>query len=211
MSEITPPPTRTSFVDGLPPIAIHAAIWAGVFIVGALLGWIGRGVLAGPPDVPTMTVYDDWRLICPARKEKDADCRMTHDSVDTKSGQTIVSFALVKELPKEGDKDKKATTVLIANVPLGVLLDPGLGLKFGGDTKTYAYKTCLGSVCAATIPYDEALEKSIEGTSDAAVVVYGPENKPIELPFSTKGFKEARAGFKSFDAKRSSWWWRLWS
>lgn len=207
MSELSPPPTRTSFVGGLPPIVIHVAIWAGVFIVGALLGWIGRGILAGPPDLPTMTVYDDWRLICPATKEKDSDCRMTQDIVDQKAGQQVASLVLLKET----DKDKKESTVLAVNVPLNVLLEPGLGLKIGNETKTYQYKTCLQGGCVAMVPYDKALEKSIEGSSDAAVTVARLDGQTVELPFSTKGFKEARRAYKNFDAKRSSWWWRLWS
>ena len=207
MSELSPPPTRTSFVDGLPPIAKHAAIWAGVFIIGALLGWIGRGVLAGPPDVASVLVYQDWRLICPARKEKDVNCRMTQDIVDSKSGQAIASLVLFKEVAK----DKKESTVLGINVPLGVLLDPGVGLKFGNDVKTYAYKTCLEGGCLAVVPADAALEKSMTGTDDAAVNVARLDGKTVQLPFSTKGYADARKAFKNFDAKRSSWWWRLWS
>ncbi len=204
---MSPPPTRTSFVGGLPPIVIHIAIWTGILIVGALLGWIGRGILAGPPDVPTMTVYNDWRLLCPARKEKDADCRMTQDIVDQKDGQQVASLVLLKEK----DKDKKETMVLAVNVPLNVLLQPGVGLKFGDDTKTYQYKTCLQSGCVAMVPYDKQIEKAIEGTSDASISVARLDGKAVELPFSTKGFKEARSAYKNFDAKRSSWWWRLWS
>lgn len=202
-----PPPTRTSFVDGLPPIAVTAAIWAGLFIVGGLLGWIGRGVIAGPADVPTMMVYDDWRLVCPARKEKEANCRMSQDIVEPKTGQTIASLVVLKEL----DKDKKESTVMAVSVPLNVLLEPGVGLKFGNDMKTYQYKTCLEGGCVATIPYDEALEKSISSTSDASLTVARLDSKSVQLPFSTKGFVEARKAFKNFEAKRSSWWWRLWS
>jgi len=208
MSELSPPPTRTSFVDGLPPIAKQAAIGGGIFIVAALLGWIGRGVLAGPPDVPSMIVYQDWRLACPARKDKDANCRMTQDVVDSKSGQSVASLVLFKETAKD---TKKETTVLAINVPLGVSLEPGVGLKFGNDTKSYAYKTCLEGGCVATVPADEALEKSIAGTDDASITVARLDGKSVQLPFSTKGFADARKAFKNFEAKRSSWWWRLWS
>ena len=134
-----PPPTRKSFVDGIPPAAQKAGILAGVVIVGALLGWIGRGVLAGPADVPTMQVYQDWRLACPARKEKDAHCRLTSEIPDPSSGQAVASLSFVSEV----DKDKKTSKLFVITVPLGVALDPGVGVKFGDDTKTYAYKTCL--------------------------------------------------------------------
>jgi invasion protein IalB len=207
MSEISPPPTRTSFVDGLPPGAKTAAIWGGLFVVGALIGWIGRGVIAGPADVPTMQVYQDWRLICPARSEKDGHCRMTQDVVDSQSGQSVASVSIVNEV----GKDKKVSKVLVVNVPLGVLLDPGVGLKLGNDTKTYPYKTCLEGGCVAVVPADDALESMIADTSDASINVARLDNKVVPLPFSTKGFAEARKAYKNFEAKRSSWWWRLWS
>ncbi len=202
-----PPPTRTSFVDGIPPIAVKTAIGAGVFVVGALLGWIGRGVLAGPADVPTMTVYDDWRLICPARKDKEANCRMSQEIADPRSGQPLASLVVLKEV----DKDKKESTVLAVSVPLNVLLEPGVGLKFGNDVKTYQYKTCLESGCIATVPFDESLEKLAMNSSDVAITVARLDGKSVQLPFSTKGFADARKAFKNFDSKRSSWWWRLWS
>ncbi len=202
-----PPPTRTSFVDGIPPIVVSTAIGAGVFIVGALLGWIGHGVLAGPADVPTMMVYDDWRLICPARKDKEANCRMSQEIADPRSGQALASLVVLKEV----DKDKKESTVLAINVPLNVLLEPGVGLKFGNDVKTFQYKTCLESGCIATVPFDESLEKLAASSTDMAITVARLDGKSVQLPFSSKGFAEARQAYKNFDAKRSSWWWRLWS
>jgi invasion protein IalB len=207
MSEMPPPPTHTSFVDGLPPIAVKAAIWAGLFIVGALLGWIGRGILAGPDDVPTMTVYQDWRLVCPARTEKDGSCRITQEIVDSKAGQQIASLVVFKEI----GKDKKESTVLAVDVPLNILLEPGLGLKLGNDLKTYQYKTCTEGGCVALIPADDQLIASLGSADTAALVVARLDGKSVDVPFSTKGFVKARKAFVNFDAKRTSWWWRLWS
>jgi invasion protein IalB len=207
MSDMSPPPTRTRSLDGIPPIAIHAAIWAGVFILGGLLGWIGRGLLAGPPDVMTILAYDDWRLICPSTTQKDATCRMSQDIVDNKSGQSIASLVILKQT----EKDKKQTTVLAVSVPLNVLLEPGLGLKFGNELKTYPYKTCTEGGCIAIIPYDDGIEKSISGSTDASISVARLDGKTVQLPFSTKGFTDARKAFVNSDAKHSSWWWRLWS
>jgi len=205
MSEKSSPSTR--FVDGMPPVATTAAIAAGVFVVAALLGWIGRGVLAGPPDVLTITAYDDWRLLCPSSKEKDATCRMTQDIIDTKSGQSIASLVVAKEI----GKDKSESTVLAVSVPLNVLLEPGVGLKFGNEVKTYQYKTCTQGGCIAVIPYDDQLENTIENAGDAAISVARLDGKSVELPFSTKGFADARRAFAHFDARRASWWWSLWS
>jgi invasion protein IalB len=212
MSEISPPPTRTSFVDGLPPVAINAAVWGGLFIVGALLGWIGRGVIAGPADVPTVQVFQDWRVICPARKNSDKDkntskhCTIVSDIADPQSGQTVASVSIMTEV----DKDKKESKIIVVNVPLGVALEPGLGLKFGSDTKSAAYKTCLQGGCVAVLPDSDEIEKTIGETSDASIVVAGLDNKSVAVPFSTKGFVEARKAYENFEAKRANLWWRLW-
>ena len=206
MSEISPPPTRTSFVDGLPPAAKTTAILAGLFVVGALLGWIGRGVIAGPADVPTVQVFQDWRVMCPARKEKDKHCTLVSDVADPQTGQAVASLSIVTEL----DKDKKSSKVLVVNVPLGVALEPGLGLKLGSDTKSAAYKTCVEGGCVAVLPDTDDIEKSISETTDTAIVVAGLDNKSVAVPFSTKGFADARKAYKNFEAKRANLWWRLW-
>ena len=65
--------------------------------------------------------------------------------------------------------------------------------------------------CIAVVPANDDLEKQIAETSDASINVARLDNKTVALPFSTKGFADARKAYKSFEAKRSSWWWRLWS
>ena len=154
-----------------------------------------------------MQVYQDWRVICPARKEKDAHCRMESAVPDPNTGQTVVTLGIATEL----DKDKKASKVLVISVPLGVSLPPGLGLKLGSDTKAYAYRTCIESGCVAVVPSSDALERSIGEAGDTAVVVAGGGDQPVSVPFSTKGYADARKAYKNYEAKRTSWWWRLWS
>ncbi|HEY0283443.1 MAG TPA: hypothetical protein VGC27_12565, partial [Rhizomicrobium sp.] len=75
MSETPSMLTRmASAVGNLPPAAKNAGILIAVLVVGGLAGWIGHGQLAGPADVPTMTVHQEWRLLCPALKDKDVSC-----------------------------------------------------------------------------------------------------------------------------------------
>lgn len=210
MSEIPVPPTQPGFVDGLKPLAKPVGIVAGIFVVGALLGWVGRGVIAGTPDVPTMLAFNDWRVTCPASKEKNVACRLGYDMVDQKSGQQVASFTIFRE-PGKDEKSAPGAKMLAINVPLNVLLEPGLGLKLGSDTKTIPYKTCVDGGCIATLPLDKALEKSIGDTDDISLTVARLDGKGVELPVSTKGFAAAHKAYVNYEAKRSSWWWRLWS
>ncbi|MDE2183221.1 MAG: invasion associated locus B family protein [Alphaproteobacteria bacterium] len=187
----------------LPPWAVKVSAFVGLFVVGAMAGWIGRGVLTGPADVATMSMYQDWRLLCPASKEKDVSCEMSQDVIDTKAHQPVARLVLLR--------DKSKATVLAVTVPLNVLLEPGLGLKLGGDqVRVFQYKTCTEEGCLSVIPIDAQMEKTLATVSDAGIAVAGRDGKAVELPFSTKGFAEARKAFLNNEAKRASWWRRVW-
>jgi invasion protein IalB len=204
MSETSSMPARLAkTIGGLPPWLRRTLAILGILVVGGIAGWIGRGVLAGPDDVATMSMYQDWRLLCPASKEKDVSCEMSQDIVDTKAHQQIARLVLLR--------DKSKSTVLAVTVPLNVLLEPGLGLKIGdAQIKVYQFKTCTEEGCLSIIPMDAAMEKSLAGATEAGIAVAGRDGKAVELPFSTKGFADARKAFLGNDANRASWWRRLW-
>jgi invasion protein IalB len=205
-----PPPMRTGFLGGLPPLAVQALVWFGIFLVGGLAGWIGRGTLAGPADVPTMSVFQDWRLTCPSTKEKDSTCRLSQDVIDSQSGQAVASLVYVKDIVK--DKPKDGSMVLAVTVPLNVLLEPGLGLKLGADDmKVFQYKTCTQAGCVAVIPMDVGMQKTLLAAQVAEIAVVGRDGKAVPLQFSTKGFSDAYDAYADNEARHSSWWWRLWS
>jgi invasion protein IalB len=175
-----------------------------IFIVGGIAGWIGHGVLAGPADVPTMMIYQDWRLLCPASKDKDNSCELSQDVISEKAHARVARLVILK------DKDK--STVLAVTVPLEVLLEPGIGLKIGNEQpRIYQYKTCTEEGCLAVVPVDEQIEQALAKAPNAGIIVAGQDGKGVELPFAMKGYIEAHHAFLSNEAKRKSWWRRLWS
>ena len=198
-------PTRmASAVGDLPPALKRAGILLVVLVVGVVGGWIGRGVLAGPADVPTMRVYQDWRLFCPATKDMNVSCELTQDVIDQRGGTRLARLIMIKE------KDK--SMILAVTVPLQVLLEPGMGLKIGDDQiRVSQYKTCTEEGCLSIIPVNDQLGASFAKAQQAGVVVAQPDGKAVELPFSMKGYGEAYKAFLSNEAKRKSWWRRLWS
>jgi len=52
--------------------AARSVIAAVLLIAGLLLGWFGHKALMSPPDLATISVYEDWRLACPQLTQKDA-------------------------------------------------------------------------------------------------------------------------------------------
>ena len=58
---------------------------------------------------------------------------------------------------------------------------------------------------------NDQIEAALNKADKFGVVVAQPDGKAVELPFSMKGYAVAYAAFLSSEAKRKSWWRRLWS
>ncbi len=181
------------------------AIGAVLLILGLVLGWFGHKAFSAPPDIPVASQYDDWRLTCPKRSEKDLGCEMQLDVPDDKGQTELARLQIYK--PKNS-----ATSEMLVTVPFNVLLDPGIGIVFGTDKpKLYQYEYCGGLGCVVRVKYDADVENAMVAASQAKILLAGLDGKAAALPFSLKGFVEAHKAFVSDAAKRRSWWWRLWS
>ena len=170
-------------------------------VAGAAAGWIGHSVLT-TANVPTVAIYDDWRLSCPAPSQATGSCMLVQDLVD-RNTQRPVAHLTISEL--------KTGRILIATVPFNVLLGSGLGLGIGKDkVRVYRYRTCDKAGCIAQIPADDALLASLTAAQNARLLFVGPDNKTISLPFSLKGYPGAYAGFIAQQKRRRSWWMTIW-
>jgi invasion protein IalB len=180
-------------------------------LVGLLVGWMVRGVTTYNVHQASISTYDDWRVACPAAQPddpaaKDAHCELSTDVVDKSQG----SPNLLGRASISVDKDGKQVIGFV--LPFGVALEAGMGLKIGKDpVKIYQYRTCNSAGCIATTPFDDALAASLKNTDDASVMFAGLDGKPVSVPLSFKGYKTSLSAWKSADAKRQTWFWRLWS
>ena len=65
----------------------------------------------------------------------------------------------------EIDFDKDGKQVMGFTLPFGVALEAGMGMRIGKDpVKVIQYRTCNSVGCVATVPFDDALSKSLGGT-----------------------------------------------
>jgi invasion protein IalB len=175
-------------------------------LVGLLLGWMVRGVSTYNIHAASIATYDDWHVACPAAETKEGSCELSTDVVD-KSQQNASTVARATITT---DKDGKQVLGFV--LPYGVALEAGMGLRIGKDpVKVYQYRTCNGVGCIAVTPYDAALASSLKSADDAAVLFAGLDGKPVSVPMSFKGYQKSLAAWKSADARRHSWFWRLWS
>lgn len=170
-------------------------------LAGAAAGWIGHSILTSA-NVPTVAIYDDWRLSCPAPSQRTGSCMLVQDLVDRNSGREIAHLTI---------SELKTGRVMLATVPFNVVLGSGLGLAIGKEkVRAYRYRTCDRAGCIAQIPADDALMASLQKAPSARLVFVGLNNRAIGLPFSLKGFAPAYDGFAGQQRRRRSLWMSLW-
>ena len=175
-------------------------------LVGLLLGWMVRGVATYNTHAAQVASYDDWRVACPAAEAKDAACELSSDLIDKSNpnGQVLARATITS------DKDGKQ--LMGFTLPFGVALEAGMGMRIGKEpVKVIQYRTCNSVGCIATVPFDDALSNSLKNSDDAAVLFAGLDGKPVSVPFSFHGYPKAISAWKGAEAKRHSWFWRLWS
>lgn len=191
-------------------LSIERLVLGGVvLLVGLLLGWTVRGVTTYNSGAGTAQTFEDWRMACPAASLKQASCEIDSDVVD-ENGEAPRSLARVTITQDNSGKVQKP--ILGFTVPLGVALEPGLGLIIDKNpVKVIAYRTCNSVGCIAVTDFDAKLAASLDGASDVHLALAGLDGKQQQITVSLKGYKAARSAYKSSEARRHNWFWRLWS
>jgi invasion protein IalB len=186
------PSPRRALLIGL-PVALF---------LGAALGWIGHNIVSPPGKEPSVLLYGNWRLGCPALPDPKLSCTLQLPVVDSQSGTTIASL-LMGHTPT-GLK-------LEVTLPLSVLIVPGMGIVLDKDKlRGYRYETCTAVGCVAAIPVDDKFMASLQRAQKAQLLFAVPNSKkPYGMTFSLTGFADARDAFLRDEALRHSWWRRL--
>lgn len=173
-------------------------------LVGLFLGWIVRGVATYNTHASVVSTYEDWRVACPAAETKEGACEMSADIIDPSQNNAIARMTITT------DKDGKG--LLGFMLPHGVALEAGMGLQIGKDpVKVIQYRTCNSVGCIATAPLDDKLADALRNATDAKVLFATLDGKPVGEPISFKGFRKSYSAMKGSEARRKSWFWRLWS
>ena len=173
-------------------------------VVGLVLGWAVHGLAGYNKAMETVTTFEDWRVLCPAATLPDQHCQIEQDTVDTKTRSPVARLAIAVD---------KGKPVMIATVPLGVALEPGTGFSFGSDAvKVIPYRVCTNAGCLAEAPLDDKLQAGFDGGKDGKLLftLAANSNKPVQVPVSLKGYAAAQRAYRSAEARRSSWFWRMW-
>ena len=182
-------------------ILARAAVTLVLLAVGGVAGWFAQSLKSTPSDVPTISIYDDWRLVCPALERKDRSCELTQDLMDPNSHVQIAHLTLT---------ERKAGPVLLVTVPYDVLLPSGLGLSLGNDkVRLEHYHTCDTVGCVAAIPVDDAMREDLRQAAQGRLLVAALDKKVFAIPFSMRGFNRAQSAYAVSQAKRRLWGMRI--
>jgi invasion protein IalB len=178
-------------------------IGAVALLIGLLVGWAVRGVTSYNTSTQAVTAYGSWRVACPTAKQANVNCEIVQDVLDSQTHEEIVRIAVGK-LPN----GKSALDLVM---PLGVALEPGLGLVFGTNPMhTAKYRTCTQQGCIVDISIDPKLQAELDAGKDGKVVFAGAsDSKPIAIPVSLTGYNDAQRAYRRDEAKRAAWYWRM--
>jgi invasion protein IalB len=178
-------------------------IGALALLIGLVVGWAVRGVTSYNTSTQAVTNYGSWRVACPSAKQANVNCEIVQDILDSQSHEEIVRIAVGK-LPN----GKSALDMVM---PLGVALEPGVGLVLGTNPMiTAKYRTCTQQGCIVDIPIDQKLQSALDAGKDGRVVFAGAnDNKPVAIPVSLTGYNDAQRAYRRDEAKRASWYWRM--
>ncbi len=102
----------------------RGGIALGILVVGLIAGWIG-GVSTAHDGAAKIEVYKDWRLACPSDDDKKGSCALASDIADPSSGTHLAQITMGTQ------NDKPSQQVMVVTVPLTVLIQPGLGVRWG--------------------------------------------------------------------------------
>jgi len=125
--------------------------------------------------------FGDWASQCePAGQGKRCFLIQT-----VKAGDRPIMVVVVAYSP---NRDQVAAMI---DVPLGMHIPTGLKINAAGAAKALAFEQCLATGCRAILALDEATIEALKAGGDASITGRGRDGEKVQMPISSKGFKEA--------------------
>lgn len=137
---------------------------------------------AGEPTTASFG-FDAWLVRCQTAKEG-VGCGMSQQIVDQQSRQPILQLILGRAPSGKGHQ-------LVAIMPLGVTVPPGIAIQIGETKRNVAFIQCLPGGCVAPLPVDDALLGALKSGKEGRVGVVDRRGQTVAVPFSLKGFAGA--------------------
>jgi invasion protein IalB len=141
---------------------------------------------AAPSKAPDTKIFGDWGVRCyPSASQQ--SCEMQETLTQKKTGTRIMSMS-VAFVPQ------KSRYVFQLAVPLGVSLAKGAKIVAKGfDGPAMVFRRCdRGGCYVEGFIDDKMIDALAASTGDAKVVIVSFDGRTVNLPFSLRGFGDAR-------------------
>ncbi|QGM21211.1 invasion associated locus B family protein [Spiribacter sp. 2438] len=138
------------------------------------------------PEAEIRAEHQDWVVRCQPAPE-DAfgageSCEMYQQVSEQETGQTVLETVI--GFPPGADQP-----VALFNLPLGMLLPPGVQLQVNDNEPIrFAVQLCVQSGCRADIVLEPELVEQMRAGSQATLTIADPQGQGVELPLSLMGF-----------------------
>jgi len=166
------------------PALLTAAFWAPAAPAQDQDQDTQQGGAGDSPD-SEVTRYEDWGVEC--RQPPSAEtkrCIMFQRQV-LDNGRTLLVLTV-----RKAPDDKPPLAIL--QLPLGVLLEPGVSLSVdGGEPRKLSYRLCDLGCCIVTFLLREDLENAFRQGQTARVELVTAEQKKVNVDVSLNGFTAA--------------------
>lgn len=164
--------------------------------VGGAAGYAAAKLLRTDDNSTVITVFQDWRLVCPPLGER--SCHADQDVVDGRTGAVLVHLAV------DGSNGARGVTITL---PHNLLIPPGIALKVGDSTaQAFPYDLCDRVGCIVPIRVDANGEAKLRNAQRGSITVVDAQNKPVTVQFSLRGLGDALDVLDRTASARISWW-----
>jgi invasion protein IalB len=157
------------------------------FAAAVLAALVAAPAAAQAPAAPAQ---DDnaWVKICNRDEQAKKDLCLITQELRTNSGQFLASIA-IRETPGEQRK------VLLASVPVGMVIKPGVQLQIdGGQATKVDYTICFPNACYAELATEAAFITKLKAGGKLQMTTFNQQGKPVRFELTLIGFTSAYDG-----------------
>ncbi|CAO3405801.1 invasion associated locus B family protein [Azospirillum largimobile] len=173
-------------------------VFRGTVFPGAVLPLVILLSAAGtaaqqPAPVPapnrTTANYDDWLVRCETERDGTKETKLceTVQTIAGPDGRIVAQVVIGRPTGAAGDK-------ILAELPAGVLLPPGVAIRVGDkQVASLTFRRCLQSCLAEAELPKQSLDALANATQPISLGFSDGAGKAVTLPMSAKGLRNAYA------------------
>jgi invasion protein IalB len=158
--------------------------------LASILPGLALAAAVALPAAPAIAQDDDnpWVKICNRDPNAQKEICMTTQELRTDGGQFLASVA-IRETPGEQRRS------LLASVPVGMLIQPGVQMQVdGAQPQAARYTICFPNACYAELAIDGAYINKLKAGATLQMTTVNQQAQPVRFDLTLIGFTAAYEG-----------------